>query len=78
MSFVELIKTPNGRIVVSIILAFGLACMLRIACKNANMVIIKGPPIKDVEDKLFSFDNKCYSYKTVNTSCKNLENNTSD
>ena len=78
MSFVELIKTPNGKIVVSIILAFGLACMLRIACKNANMVIIKGPPIKDVEDKLFSFDNKCYSYKTVNTSCKNLENNTSD
>ena len=78
MSFINLLKTPNGKILFSIILALGLACMLRIACEDANMVIIKGPPIKSVEDKIFSFDNKCYSYKAVNTSCKNLEKNTSE
>ena len=39
------------------------------------MVIIKGPPLDNVQNKIFSFDNKCYSYKTVNTSCENLENN---
>ena len=75
MLILNLFKTKYGKIVFSIILAFGLASILRIACKNANLVIIKGPPIENVKDKIFSFDNKCYSYKTVNTSCKNIEDN---
>ena len=75
MYIINFLKTKKGNIIFSIILAFGLASILRIACKNANMVIIKGPPIENVQNKIFSFDSKCYSYKTVNTSCKNLENN---
>jgi len=71
-------KTDAGRNIVSVILALGLACILRISYKDANMVIIKGPPLKSVENKIFSFDSKCYSYKTVATSCKNMENNKVD
>ena len=77
MTIINYFKTKQGNILFSIILAFGLASILRIACENANMVIIKGPPIDTVHNKIFSFDNKCYSYKTVNTSCKNIENNKS-
>jgi hypothetical protein len=75
MRIIDFFKTKEGNILFSIILALGLASMLRIACKNANMTIIKGPPLKDTQDKIFSFDSKCYTYKTINTSCKNLENN---
>jgi hypothetical protein len=75
MSIINLLQTKNGNIIFSIILAFGLASILRIACENANLVIIKGPPIENVKNKIFSFDNKCYSYKTVNTSCNKLKDN---
>jgi len=75
MKIIDFFKTKEGNILFSIILALGLASMLRISCNNANMTIIKGPPLKDTQDKIFSFDNKCYTYKTINTSCKNLENN---
>ena len=75
MSIINLLKTKNGNIIFSIILALGLASILRISCKNANMVIIKGPPLDSIENKIFSFDSKCYSYKTIATTCKNLENN---
>ncbi len=78
MQLFKFMETPTGKNVVSIIIALGLACMLRIACKNANMIIIKGPPLENTENKIFNFDNKCYSYKTVATSCKNLENNKDD
>ena len=78
MYLIEFMKTKQGKIFTSIILALGIACMLRISYKEANMVIIKGPPIEAVHDKIFSFDSKCYSYKTVMTSCKNLENNKAD
>ena len=71
----EVIKSPNGKILVSIVLAIGLACVLRLSFKNANMVIVNGPPLEQTEGKIFSFDNKCYSYKTVSTSCDNMEQN---
>lgn len=75
MRLIELMKTKNGNIFVSIILALGLASLLRMSFKNANMVIINGPPIDNTEGKIFSFDSKCYSYKTIATSCKNMDNN---
>ena len=75
MYLIDFFKTKQGNILFSIILAFGLASILQIACKNANMVFIEGPPLKEVQDKIFSFDNKCYTYKTVNTSCNNLKDN---
>ena len=73
--FLEFMKTPQGSIINSIVLALGLACLLRMSFQNANMIIINGPPIEQTDGKIFSFDNKCYSYKTVMTSCKNMENN---
>ena len=68
-------KTPNGKIMSSIILALGLASLLRMSFKNANMVILNGPPIDKTEGKIFSFDNKCYNYTTIATSCDNMEDN---
>jgi hypothetical protein len=78
MKILNFMETSSGKNVTSIIIALGLACMLRIACKDANMVIIKGPPFDSTQNKIFNFDNKCYSYKTISTSCKNLEYNKSD
>jgi hypothetical protein len=75
MLMIQLFKTPNGKILVSIILALGLACILQMSFKNANMIIVNGPPIEQTDGKIFSFDNKCYSYKTVATSCDNLTKN---
>jgi len=75
LKFIDFMKTKNGKIFVSIVLALGLASLLRLSFQNANMIIINGPPIEETEGKIFSFDNKCYSYKTVMTSCKEIENN---
>lgn len=75
MQMLELIKTPNGKILVSVILAVGLACILRSSFKNANMVIVNGPPLEQTDGKIFSFDNKCYSYKTIASNCDDMEKN---
>jgi hypothetical protein len=68
-------QSERGKIVASMILALGLASILRLSLVNANMVIINGPSVEQTEGKIFSFDNKCYSYKTVMTSCKDMINN---
>ena len=40
MLMIEVFKTPTGKILVSIILALGLACILQMSFKSNNMVII--------------------------------------
>lgn len=75
MSIIDFIKTPTGKIFTSIILAVGLASIIRLSCKSANMIIVKGPSLEQTQDKIFSFDSKCYSYKKVATSCKSLKDN---
>jgi hypothetical protein len=45
--------------------------MLRSVCDGPECVIIEGPPIKEVEEKIFRFDDKCYTYKAVIASCSN-------
>lgn len=72
---IELIKTDKGKIITGIILAIGLVCILRMSFLNANMIIINGPPVKQTDGKIFNFDNKCYSYKTIATSCDNIIKN---
>lgn len=75
---IDFMQSKRGNIVVSIILALGLASILRLSFKNANMIIINGPPVEQTDGKIFSFDNKCYSYKTIMTSCKDMSNNKSN
>lgn len=72
---INFMQTKHGKVIVSIVLALGLASLLRLSFQSANMVIINGPPVEKTEGKIFSFDNKCYSYKTVMTSCKEMSNN---
>ena len=72
---INFMQTQKGKIVVSIVLALGLASILRLSFKNANMIIINGPPVEQTDGKIFSFDNKCYSYKTVMTSCNEMSDN---
>jgi hypothetical protein len=72
---IDFMQSKQGKIIVSIILALGLASILRLSFQNANMIIINGPPVEQTDGKIFSFDNKCYSYKTVMTSCKEMINN---
>ena len=75
MSLLDFIKTSYGKIFTSIIISLGLASLIRLSCKSANMVVVTGPPLDQIKDKIFSFDSKCYSYKTVSTSCKSLDDN---
>ena len=50
----DLLLTKWGSILISIVLGFGLAALFQKACKDNNCVIIKGPPYKDIKDKIYS------------------------
>jgi hypothetical protein len=69
MHLAKLIHTKIGKVVMSVILGFGLATLFRSVCKGKNCIILEAPPMDEVKDKIFRHQNKCYKFKPVVTKC---------
>ncbi len=63
-------STSEGKIILSIIWGLGLSALFRKACKGRSCIIIKGPKPEEMNNKIYLFDEKCYKYSAVNTTCK--------
>ena len=65
----EFLKSNKIKILISILWGLGLACIFRQSCKGRNCIIYKAPNPNIIKDKVYMFDNKCYKYNTVPTTC---------
>ena len=68
-SLKTLINSSKGKIILSIILGFGIATLFRESCKNRNCLVFRAPSMKKVKGKIFSYNDKCYSYNEKHTTC---------
>ena len=69
MQLGKFLNTPTGKIMMSIILGFGLASLFRTVCKEKNCLIFVAPPHDEIDGKIYKYQDKCYSYKSVSTKC---------
>ena len=65
----QLLDSKQGQIIISVILGLGLASIFRRVCQDGNCQIIEGPPIDEIENKIFKKNDKCFRYKAKNTTC---------
>ncbi len=65
----RLLETHAGRVIFSLLLGLGLAALFQRVCKDGHCVIIQGPPLEEVENKIFKQEDKCYRYKAETTKC---------
>jgi len=63
------LHTQNGKYIMSIILGFGLATIFRTVCKDKNCLIFRAPPLEEIENKIYKFHDKCYTYSQVSQKC---------
>jgi hypothetical protein len=54
---------------ISFMIGFGLAAMFRPLCSGAECLVLHGPPVKDVVDKVYQMGAKCVEFTTEITEC---------
>ena len=70
----SIIDSNIGRIIISIVWGLGLSALFRKACNGRTCLIIKGPKPQQLENKVYGFNNKCYTYQPYSVTCKKSGN----
>jgi hypothetical protein len=65
----KFIHSKTGKIIMSILMGFGLATLFRTVCKEKDCIIFNAPPLEEINEKIYKFENKCYKYTPVATKC---------
>ena len=71
----RIVNSGRGKIVISILLGLGLATLFRKACASRNCLVFKAPTLKDIKNKIFGHNNKCYTFTEQSSTCKTGSNN---
>ena len=69
MNIQRLLNSDTGRIIISVVLGFGLATLFRKVCKDRSCIQFRAPPLKELEKDTYKLDDKCYQYKTNSVKC---------
>ena len=70
INFGKFVHTETGKILMSILLGFGLASLFRSICKGKDCLIFHAPSLKDFKDKIYmNPSGKCIKYTPVASKC---------
>ena len=70
INFGKFVHTETGRILMSILLGFGLASLFRKMCKGRECLIFHAPSLDDFKDKIYKNETgKCVKYNAVASKC---------
>jgi hypothetical protein len=65
----KFVHSNTGKIIMSILLGIGLATFFRTVCKGKRCRIISAPPMEEINNQIYKFDNKCYKIETIASNC---------
>lgn len=69
IQFGKFVHTENGKIIMSILLGFGLASLFRRVCKGNGCVQFFAAPLEQIKDKIYKHDKQCVTYTPIQTKC---------
>ncbi len=69
MNYWSLMENPWLAAFVSFMIGFGIAAMFRPLCNGPECIVLHGPPVKDVIDKVYQMGEKCVEFTTEVVPC---------
>ena len=65
----KFVHSNTGKIIMSILLGFGLATFFRQMCKGKSCLDFYAPTLDQMNEKIYKIDNKCYKYVPKAAKC---------
>ena len=65
----KFVHTETGKIIMSVLLGFGLASLFRTVCKDKACLTFHAPPLEQIKDKIYKSNGNCVKYTSVPTKC---------
>lgn len=65
----KFVHSKTGKVLMSVLLGIGLATLFRVACKGKRCRLVRSPPIEEIEEQTYSFDDKCYKFEKNAINC---------
>ena len=65
----KFVHTDTGKYLMSILLGLGLATLFRQICEGKNCTVYNAPPIEEIDDQIYKFDDKCYKISKNAVKC---------
>ena len=63
------LKSKYGKLILAIILGFGLSTLFRKTCKEKTCMQFKGPTLEEIQEKTYQYDKKCYQFDPKAAKC---------
>ena len=73
INFKRLLYSRIGKIIISMLLGFGIATFFRRACNSRNCLVFHAPSLDKIEKQIFKYEDKCYVFKPKSESCNNTK-----
>ena len=71
LSIVNRMKSPTGKILISIIWGRGIACLFFKTCKDRSCITIKAPKQELISGMIHHHNHSCYEFKSKEVECVN-------
>lgn len=65
----DFLKSKNFNVIFSFLLGLGLAAILRPACKGDQCLLLKAPPVHEIEKATYQLGTKCFQFGLEPTDC---------
>jgi hypothetical protein len=66
---VDALKNPIFGSIVSFMLGLAIVVIIAPICRGRECMIVKAPPIHEVNDSIYHIASKCYKFETVQMEC---------
>lgn len=66
----KFVHSKTGKVIMSIILGIGLATFFRAVCKGKRCRIISSPPMEEIDNQTYKFNDKCYTFEKNPINCQ--------
>ena len=73
MNVKKMLSNKRTVFMISFLWGMGLAFIIFSKCYKGYCIVIKGPKQKDINDKIFKFEEECYKFKPKITKCMKKE-----